>query len=231
MKTEFVANVSHELRTPLTSVAGYTELLADGAAGPLNAEQADMVAVVESSTLRLAALIEDLLTLNRIDADGFESRRDIVDVSGVAEVALHLTGPEAQRRGVALDMTTADAPTPVVGDADQLRRVLLNLLGNAVKFTSAGGVVSLGVAVDRGEVAVTVSDSGTGIPPEDVPHVFSRFFRAGNATAGAIAGTGLGLAIAKSIVDQHDGTIAVASELGRGTVVTVRLPTAGIRAA
>lgn len=225
-KTDFMSTVSHELRTPLTSIAGYAEMLRDEDAGAMNPGQRRMLDVIERNTARLRSLIEDLLILSRIEAGTFRSKRHAVDVAGVAEVALAAMGPGAAKASVTL---TADVtgPLPVDADAGQLDRVVHGLLANAVKFTPAGGSVTVTGRAEGDAVVLTVADTGMGVPDSEQPQLFSRFFRASNAVRQAIPGTGLGLAIVRTIVDNHDGTIEMTSVENSGTTVTVRLPRTG----
>jgi signal transduction histidine kinase/CHASE3 domain sensor protein len=225
-KTEFMSTVSHELRTPLTSIAGYLELLRDGDAGPLAAEQDAMLEVVERNTRRLKLLIEDLLTLSRIEARAWSSERQPVAVAELVARAAETVLPSAQHEGVRLQVEPPPAGAAVLGDAGQLERVLLNLLSNAVKFTPAGGRVRLGVAVLPDRVRLEVEDDGIGIPEAEQDRLFQRFFRASNAVAAAVQGTGLGLTIVRSIVEGHDGSLELRSAQGRGTTVSVLLPRA-----
>jgi len=229
-KTDFLSTVSHELRTPLTSISGYLELLRDGDAGEIPPEADRMLAVVERNTQRLRSLIEDLLTLSRIESGAFRATyRDVLlrDVVGAAVASVQ---PAADAAGVGLQVDVATAAAGggedlvVAGDPVQLDRVLLNLLTNAVKFTPRGGDVRLAVRPEGGDVVLEVEDTGMGIPERDQERLFTRFFRATNAVDAAVPGTGLGLLIVRSIVEHHDGDLHLRSQEGVGTVVTVRLP-------
>ena len=232
-KSDFLATVSHELRTPLTSIAGYAELLAEGEAGRVTASQRQMLQVIVRNSDRLRVLIEDLLTLGRIEGGSFRTTRAPVDLRDVVAGAVQALRPQAGAGGVSLEATDPaplSGPVVVTGDAGQLERVVLNLLSNAVKFTPAGGRVRLGLRVEGDRAVLEVADSGIGIPPEEQERLFTRFFRASNATEAAIQGTGLGLTIVRSILVPHGGDLAVASAPGEGTTVTVKLPLAGAAA-
>ncbi len=222
-KTEFMSTVSHELRTPLTSIAGYLEMLRDGDAGELAPAQRRMLDVIGRNTARLRALIEDLLILSRIEAGTFRTTRSTLDVADLVTGVVAATAPIAQKASVTLraDVT---GPLPVSADADQLDKVVAGLLSNAVKFTPAGGSVTVTGRVDGDHVVLTVADTGMGVPDGEKHQLFSRFFRASNAVHQAIPGTGLGLAIVRTIVENHDGTVEMASVENAGTTVTVRLP-------
>jgi PAS domain S-box-containing protein len=223
-KTDFVSTISHELRTPLTSIAGYVELLVDGAGGELSRSQLDVLEVVARNTRRLTSLIEDLLTLSRIDAGGFSLSLAPVAVMALVEGVRSAVFPSAQAGGVSLRFRVDPDVGMVEADAAQLDRVLLNLLSNAIKFTPAGGRVTVHVRRHADRTEFEVADTGIGIPPEEQGQLFNRFFRSSTATTQAIQGTGLGLAIVKTIVDQHGGRIGVDSVPGRGTTVTFSLP-------
>jgi signal transduction histidine kinase len=222
-KTDFMATVSHELRTPLTSISGYVELLRDADPGELTDAQERMLEVIARNARRLRELIEDILTLSRIESGGFRSEPGEVDLAEVVERALAEIGPAAAKASVGLHAEVR-GPLPLRGDGVQLDRVLANLLGNAVKFTPAAGTVTVHAWPDDGEAVLVVADTGMGIPADEQQALFVRFFRATNAIRQAVPGTGLGLAICRKIVDNHGGTIDVDSTENVGTTVTVRLP-------
>jgi two-component system phosphate regulon sensor histidine kinase PhoR len=223
-KTDFMSTVSHELRTPLTSIAGYLEMLRDEDAGEINAAQERMLDVIARNTVRLRALIEDLLILSKIEGGTFRTERRDVDMATLIDNALTAIAPAAAKATVGVH-TDVRGPLPMHADADQLDRVLMNLLSNAVKFTRPDGTVTVAGRQEDGHIVVTVADTGMGIPQAEQQALFARFFRASNAVHQAIPGTGLGLAIVRTIIDNHSGTIEVQSTEGVGTAVTVRLPT------
>jgi signal transduction histidine kinase/CHASE3 domain sensor protein len=222
-KTDFMSTVSHELRTPLTSIAGYLEMLGDGDVGELTGPQLRMLGVIERNTVRLQALIENLLVLSRIESGTLRSDRREIEYGWLVTSAVAAVAPAATAAGVVVDTVLGGA---LIGaaDAEQIDRLLMNLLSNGVKFSSQGGRVQVRVDRDHDEIVIAVSDSGIGIPQAEQHHVFTRFFRASNATDQAYQGTGLGLAIARTIVEQHGGRIWLESREGAGTTVTVRLP-------
>jgi two-component system phosphate regulon sensor histidine kinase PhoR len=222
-KTDFMSTVSHELRTPLTSIAGYLEMLRDEDAGAINAAQERMLDVIARNTVRLRALIEDLLILSKIEGGTFRTERRSVDVAALIGNAVTAVAPAAAKATVGLH-TDVRGPLEMVADADQLDRVLMNLLSNAVKFTRPDGTITVVGRHEDGHVVLTVADTGMGIPEAEQKALFARFFRASNAVHQAIPGTGLGLAIVRTIIDNHGGTIEVQSTEGVGTAVTVRLP-------
>jgi signal transduction histidine kinase len=226
-KTEFLSTVSHELRTPLTSIQGYLELLRDGDAGQVCEDQMHMLDIVDRNATRLRGLIEDILVLNRIETGGL--------IPGTSEVSLReLTvntaeelQPLADKARVELRVHAGADPGPVIGDRTQLQRALVNILSNAIKFTPRGGTVTLACRTDLAdEVIISCQDTGIGIPKADIEHLFTRFFRASNATGMAIPGTGLGLAIVAAIMDIHHGQLTLDSAEGDGTTITLHFPRA-----
>ncbi|WP_250030723.1 ATP-binding protein [Paractinoplanes maris] len=222
-KADFMSTVSHELRTPLTSISGYLELLRDSDPDDLNDAQRRMLDVISRNTRRLRDLVEDILTLSKIESGGYDSDRTPLDFAKVIDRALITIGPVAAKNGIALHLDVR-GPLPVRGDSAQLDRVLDNLLTNAVKFTPADGTLTVHAEHRDGQAVLTVTDTGMGIPAEEQEALFGRFFRASNAIRQAIPGTGLGLAIVRTIIDNHSGTIEVASAENRGTTITVSLP-------
>ena len=225
-KTDFLATVSHELRTPLTSISGYLELLQDEDAGALTREQHRMLEVIDRNTSRLRGLIEDLLVLNRIESGGLK-----VNVAPVSmrELITH-TGQElsplARSGAVGLDIDAGPDAAIVQGDRGHLHRAVVNIVSNAIKFSRAGGVVTLRCTLDQGtgRVLVTCQDRGIGIPAVDQGQLFTRFYRASNATDQAIPGTGLGLTIVKQIIEDNGGELRLTSVEGEGTTVVMDLP-------
>lgn len=232
-KSALVSTVSHELRTPLTSISGYLEMVLEGEGGPLPAEADDMLRAVERNTTRLRSLIEDLLTESRIEAGRMQATLTKVAIhEALREVVTTLT-PIAEAEGVKLRLRSdGDDSLVVDGDLRQLEQAVTNLVANAVKFTPSGGAVDLAAcrysAQDgRAEVAIEITDTGIGIPEDELPQLFDRFFRASNATRAEIPGTGLGLSIVREIVSAHQGELDVRSSVGVGTTFTIRLPLSG----
>jgi signal transduction histidine kinase len=222
-----VATVSHELRTPLTAIDGWLHILLAEDAGPLNAEQQRFLKTVKRNSDRLIRLVGDLLLAGQIESGQLRLELDDVDLVALAQEAADLVGATASAKQIELNVgLEADAPVTVRGDRSRLLQLLGNLLSNAIKFTPESGHVHIVVGAAGGVCTVTVSDSGIGIPPDERPHLFERFFRASSATEHAIAGTGLGLAISKAIAESHGGTIRVADHDGPGTVFVVELPLA-----
>ncbi len=225
-KSDFLATVSHELRTPLTSLIGYVEMLRDQDAGPVTTAQDQMLATVDRNANRLRNLIEDVLTLSKIESGAFKSELQPTNLADLVAGAHAALQPAAAAKGLTFTSSCPDDGLVVSGDASQLDRVLINLLSNAVKFTPEGGAVQLTAAGDGDRAVVAVSDTGIGIPDLDKKALFTRFFRASNAVEGAISGTGLGLTIVQTIIVNHGGELDLQSREGEGTTVIVRIPLA-----
>lgn len=222
MKDQLVSSVSHELRTPLTSIGGYTEMLLGGEFGELNEDQLEFVETVDRNTRRLNRLIDDILFVARVDAGRLSLEQGWVDLAELAAASVTAARPRAQKGEVILELSAAEDLEPVWADPTRITQMLDNLVSNAVKFTPPGGKVRVGLTRTEDRVLVEVADTGMGIPADEVDRLFERFFR--TSTVGEVAGTGLGLSIVKSIVEVHDGSIAVTSSEGVGTTFRVELP-------
>jgi two-component system, OmpR family, phosphate regulon sensor histidine kinase PhoR len=224
IRGEFVATVSHELRTPLASIIGEVELLIDGDRGQLSATQAQGMEVVGRNSERLLALINDLLTLSHIETRALDLHRERTFIAGLVDDVRSQIAPIAAAKSVALTFDCSPGTASVDVDHEQLNRALLNLLTNAVKFTPTGGTVTLQARRRGTDLVFTISDTGVGIPQDEQGQLFTRFFRSSTATRMAIPGTGLGLVIVKRIVEEHGGTISLASAPDKGTTVTIKIP-------
>lgn len=212
----FLADVSHELRTPLTSVRGNLDLMRR-----MGEYDPEAMVVIQEEMERMTRLVGDLLLLARADSGGLPLQRQPVELDNILfEVHRQVDRLE---KSVELELTDVDQVS-VLGDSDRLKQLMLNLVDNAIKYTPSGGMVSLSLSKQNGWANLSVSDTGIGIPPEDIPHVFDRFYRVDKARNRSQGGSGLGLAIAKWIVQAHGGNIQVESQVGEGTIFTVRLP-------
>ena len=226
VRREFVANVSHELRTPLTNIRSYTETLLDAAGElPLDTEK-QFLGVISSESERMARIVTDLLTLSKLDYGRMELRMTRFSVSDLLKKVTNAMKLTAEDSGHMILVETEPNLPPMVGDRERIEQVVVNILSNAVKYTPSGGRIRLTAQrAGANHVRITVEDNGVGIPADDVPRLFERFYRVDKARSRAAGGTGLGLAIAKEIVEQHEGKIALTSEYGKGTTVTITLPT------
>jgi two-component system sensor histidine kinase VicK len=218
---DFIANASHQLRTPLTTIKLRVEALVGGARND-EAVASRFLTEIEGEVDRLSHLVDELLTLSRVEA-GIETlkmeRVNLGLVLGQTVVAFH---PRAEAAGVTLTLDTAPGLPAARASASHVRQVMDNLLDNALKHTPAGGLVTVSCRLVNGLLAVLVTDTGQGIPAQDLPHVFDRFYR-GRSTSRA-AGSGLGLAIVRSIIEAHRGEVTLESQEGKGTSVRFTLP-------
>lgn len=222
LRRDFVANVSHELRTPLTIIRGYNEALLDGSVTePAAVEK--YRSLIRDETERLERLIRDLLDLSRLQAGHGVFDMEPIPLADLVEgVAAKFRG-QAVEKGIMLSVEAQTAAT-IAGNGDRLTQMLVILLDNALKFTQAGGTVCLTVRPAPSGAELVVADSGCGIPEEDLPFIWERFYKVDKAHSRSEAGTGLGLAIAREIIDLHKAAVTVTSQLGKGTVFTVTFP-------
>ena len=224
VRRDFITNVSHELRTPLAGIKASAETLKEGALRDPEAA-AEFVRHIENETDRLAQMVEELLELSRIESGAAPLRMDVVLVASLLERCVQRFAPQAERAGLNLGAEVVDGEKLAVrGDEDRLDQALGNLLHNAIKFTPAGGQVTVTAAAQDGEVAIAVRDTGIGISADDQTRIFERFYKA--AEARGRPGSGLGLAIVKHIVQAHGGRATVESRPGQGSTFTVVLPRA-----
>ncbi|GAA0472113.1 hypothetical protein Ade02nite_51720 [Paractinoplanes deccanensis] len=220
-KDVFVSTVTHELRTPLTSILGYTEMLVEDEGDDLSPIQKRGLDAILRNANRLQETVTDLLLLDRSN-ERVGAEAVPVDLAGVVDNLYESLGTAARAKDLRWDVTTE--PAWVLGDAGQLERALRNLLQNAIKFTDQGGRLECRVSAANGEVHVEITDTGIGIPPDDLPGLFTPFHRASNAMHQAVQGSGLGLAIVRTIVSEHGGTVTARSDLGKGSTFTIKLP-------
>jgi signal transduction histidine kinase/CheY-like chemotaxis protein len=223
VKNEFVATASHDLRNPITSIKGYSQLIL--MSGGLSDDQTDFVNRIQRGANHMYELVENMLDLAKMDL-GLERKKDEVDIHHLLLQTADEFKPQAELKGQRLRIEETATSPKVQGDAFQLGQVLQNLVGNAIKYTPNGGAVSLSMKEEAGMVTIRVQDTGYGIPPTDLMHIFDRFYRVRNSGHEDIEGNGLGLAIVKAIAEQHGGGVSVESELGRGSCFTLTLPVA-----
>ena len=222
-KSEFLANMSHELRTPLNAIIGFSEVLAQGMFGEINAKQTEYLQDILESGRHLLSLINDILDLSKIEAGRMELELSAFDLPQAIQNALTLVRERALRREIALQHAIDDRVAGIRADERKVKQVLLNLLSNAIKFTPEGGGIEVRAAPVDGMVEVSVTDTGVGIAPEDQETVFEEFRQVGTADRKA-EGTGLGLALSRKFVELHGGRIWVKSQVGVGSTFTFTLP-------
>ncbi len=220
---DFLADVSHELRTPLAAIRMNTELL-QGPAGDEPATRAEFLATSRQQLDRLDWLAHNLLELSKLESGLLRLDLRPEDLRSTIESAFEQADAAARTRGLVLRLELPPGPLRVRHDPQRIGQVAANLLGNAIKFTPAGGTVTVSLAPHRDGARLTVHDTGVGIDASEIPHIFERFYRGSRANEARGTGSGLGLAIVKSIVDMHGGRIAVESRVGAGTTITVILP-------
>jgi signal transduction histidine kinase len=222
-KSQFVANMSHELRTPLAAMLGYAELLKEGIHGALPEKSTPIITRIQSNGRHLLGLINTVLDISKIEAGQFKLNLSEYALASVVETVRVATGSFAAGKKLALKTNVGKDLPHGLGDEQRLTQVLLNLVGNAIKFTDAGEVrVTAGAA--NGHFALSVSDTGPGIPPEERDRIFEKFHQIDNSNTRTKGGTGLGLAIATQIVEMHGGRIWVESTLGQGSTFRMELP-------
>ncbi len=224
MKSDFVSAVSHELRTPLTSIKGYTTLVRAGKLGPVTKDQSERLEKINRHTDYLTSLISDLLDIARIESGRIGMNIQSVELPRVIETVADLMTPQLKEKDLKLKVKIPSGLPPLQADENQLQRMLINLLSNAIRFTPEKGVVSIEAVSTNSRLQIAVSDTGIGMSEEDLSHLFSEFFRADNPVNRERRGTGLGLVLVKRIVEAHGGEISVRSELGKGSTFTFTLP-------
>jgi signal transduction histidine kinase len=227
MKAEFLSIATHELKTPLNVISGYAELMQERVYGDVTERQDEALSAVRDQIRSLAQLVNQLLDISRFEAGGLRLQMQEVVVADLFDRIARSFGPLAHKKQIQFNVEQDPAlPATIMGDADRLRdQVLGNLLSNAFKFTPEGGQVSVRVWPEPDEMVVEVADSGPGIPPDQLPFIFDKFFQVGDQARSK--GAGLGLAIAHEVIDAHRGRITVESEPGVGTRFRIRLPMAG----
>jgi two-component system phosphate regulon sensor histidine kinase PhoR len=226
MRVDFVANASHELRTPLATLVGYAETLRERAAEIDPETSQRFLAIVHEEALRMQRIVEDLISLSRIEAERFVQPTEAVALEPLIDQALAGVRRDAEERHSALVCRMEPGLPPVAADGGQILQLLDNLLTNALRYGEPGTPVTVTAAREEGMVHLAIADRGEGIPPEHIPRVTERFYRVDTSRSRSIGGTGLGLSIVKHIVERHRGRLGIESARGAGTTVHVRLPIA-----
>jgi signal transduction histidine kinase len=222
-KSQFVANMSHELRTPLAAILGYAELMQEGFYEPLGQKSLDALTRIRSNGKHLLGLINTVLDIAKIESGQFTLNMAEYAIESVVETVRSATESLAQNKKLVLKTEVAKSLPVGLGDEQRLTQVLLNLVGNAIKFTDAGEV-SITAGASNGHFAVSVIDTGPGIPFDQQDRIFEQFHQVDSSNTKAKGGTGLGLAIAKQIVEMHGGRIWVESTMGKGSTFQMELP-------
>ncbi len=230
MKSAFLASMSHELRTPLNSIIGFTGIILQGLAGPLNAEQRKQLEMVRDSSRHLLSLINDVLDISKIEAGQLEVRSEPFDLRASIVKVAGIVKPLAEKKGLALRVELAPEIGTLTSDPRRVEQVLLNLLNNAIKFTEQGTVTltaEIAPATLRtpySTIRICVADTGIGIKPEDLSKLFQPFRQIESGLSRRHEGTGLGLAISRRLTDLLGGQVQAASDWGKGSVFTLTLP-------
>jgi len=220
LRADFLSMITHDIKAPLTVILGYTELLTEGESRPADMPP-DILGHIRESGEKIHALVSNFLDVSRIEAGRLVLDRRLIDLGGVVAQAVDQHAWSARRKGLALSIESGRLPA-VVADESQMERVVGNLVGNAIKYTPAGGVIQVTTGRHNGHVTVAVRDTGRGIPAHELPHLFEKYRRVRDKHR--TEGTGLGLFIAKTIVEAHGGQIRVESAPGTGSTFTVLLP-------
>ena len=227
MRVDFVANASHELRTPLSTLIGYTETLRERTLELDGDTQERFLSIVQDEARRMQRVVEDLISLSRIEAEKFTTPTEAADLEQLIEVSVESAKRMADERQSELVTSIAPDLPPIAADASQILQVLDNLITNALRYGEPGTPVKVSATLEDEMVHVSVTDQGEGIAPEHVKRLTERFYRVDTSRSRSLGGTGLGLSIVKHIVERHRGRLTIESELGKGTTVHVLLPVAG----
>jgi signal transduction histidine kinase len=220
MKNDFISSVSHELRTPLTAIRGWGETILSSGPSDQNTLKKGMSVIIEE-TGRLSSMVEELLDFSRMQNGKFRLVMDKIDILAELGEAVLMFSDRAHREGLTFIYNEPESLPPVMGDRDRLKQVFVNVLDNAFKYSESGGIVAVSTINNQNHIKLLISDTGCGIPKADINRVKEKFFK-GNSTR---RGSGIGLAVADEIVCLHGGTLEISSEEGKGTTVTIALPT------
>lgn len=223
LKSEFMATVTHELKTPLTSIVAFCELLLDEVPGEVNEEQRENLLDIKTSAQQLMILISDILDMAKFEAGYLRLEIEKTDLNDVFRTVRRTMQPIAYQNNVRLDVTRVHLPL-VLSDPERLRQMIINLISNAIKFSKDGGSIQVYAQADKDVAAIYVEDTGEGISPDLLPHIFEKFRQGDSSLRRRRNGTGLGLALVKTLAELQNGTVSVSSELGAGAIFTIRIP-------
>ena len=222
VRRDFVANVSHELRTPLTIIGGFAETLQDPEIPA--ARRAEFAKTIFSNTQRMQRIVDELLDLSRIETGHWRPRPESIRIADVAAEVFGRNATSAKSKSVTLDTSIDPDAQTILADRTALEQILLNLVENALRHTGEGGRIAIETLPETDGVSLIVSDTGSGIPPEHLPRIFERFYRADSGRSRDAGGTGLGLAIVRHLVEAHGGMVRAESVVGAGTTVRIFFP-------
>jgi signal transduction histidine kinase len=223
-KSEFLANMSHELRTPLNAILGFAEIIRDRLLGPIADRYAEYAHDIHGSGTHLLGIINDILDLSKVEAGRLELIEEIVDIQSIVKGVTLLLRERVANAGLTLKVELPDTLLLIRADERKLKQVLMNLLANAVKFTPAGGMITVWASIDAQGLIMEVRDTGIGIAPEDVDRALSPFGQVDSRLSRRYEGTGLGLPLARALAELHGGTLTLQSAPGQGTTVRIALP-------
>lgn len=223
LRKDFLANVSHELRTPLVMLQGYSEAIVDDVAQS-EEEKKELAQIIYDESLRMSRLVNELLDLGRMEAGHIQLEIQSGNLLQLEDKIIRKFNGVAKEQGIHLQLDWQAEEGEFQFDSDRMEQVLTNLIDNAIRHTGEGGTITLRTLFKGGTYTIEIEDTGSGIPAEDLPFVFERFYKADKARTRGRAGTGLGLSIVKNIVEGHQGTISVRSKLGEGTTFSIQLP-------
>jgi signal transduction histidine kinase len=232
MKSEFVSVASHELRTPLAAIKNAVQLMLSGKTGEINENQAKFLSMAERNINRLTNILNNLLNLSRIESGKVELKFENIDLKGIIELTASSLRPHADGKSIQIEVEVPEQLSAVYGDHEKIEQILTNLIGNAIKFTAEGGKILITAQPTSRErksgyrdmLAISVKDTGIGIPSEHLDTIFEKFHQVDGSLHRSVSGTGLGLAITKGLVEAHQGKIWVESEMGKGSTFTFTLP-------
>jgi two-component system sensor histidine kinase VicK len=223
LQREFVANVSHELKTPITTIKSYAETLLDGALEEKQIAE-DFLNVINSESDRMSRLVSDLLRLSRMDYEQTKWKKEKLNLDEMINQTAKKLSIQAKNKNITMHIKTISDDMNILFDRDGFEQIILNITGNAIKYTSEQGNVWIDAYRENGNINISIMDDGIGIPKEDLARVFERFYRVDKARSRELGGTGLGLSIAKQIAEAHDSTLSINSELNKGTEIIITIP-------
>jgi signal transduction histidine kinase len=225
-KSQFLAGMSHELRTPLNAIIGFSEIMQLELVGPIGSDTyRDYAGIINESGQHLLGIINDVLDVAKIEAGRMELSEEIVDVAAVVAEVVRLLGDRARRGGVTIKTSMQSGLPRLMADKGKIRQILLNLIGNSIKFTRNDGTITVSARVSAvGKLVLAVSDTGIGIPADELQNVMEAFVQGGDASTRTHHGSGLGLPLCKALTEMHAGSLMLESEVGKGTCVTISLP-------